>query len=192
MNKFVLFAFVLIAIFATMTTARQSFSGRRFRHGAINAPVYVNVTSAQLYDVIEKKDTSLYIIDVREEDEFAELHIATQINGWNVPVFNMPLSSLADTVKLLPNKKMTFVVHCKGGVRSLRAINEFLAPAGKYELYNLEKGFDEWKNQGFPVEAGKTPIKCPYAAAAANRQVESSTSSSDYELALEAMGLSRN
>lgn len=141
---------------------------------------YFNITADDLYTLINHDKPKLYIIDVREEVEFRDDgHIPFEMFGRPVPVYNIPLGSLKDALPLLPNN-MYFVVHCKGGVRSLRAINEILHPAGFQDLYNLVAGFDSWKPY-YPVEYGTNPPLPP--------TVNTKTQKTAYELALEALDL---
>jgi adenylyltransferase/sulfurtransferase len=77
------------------------------------------------------------VIDVREPDEYQIAHI----NG--VPQF--PLSTLAQRfTELNPNE--TLYVHCKSGVRSLKAI-DFLRQQGFKYVKSVKGGISAWSDE---------------------------------------------
>lgn len=80
------------------------------------------------------------LVDVREPDEFAEVHAA----GARL----VPLGELSERWEELP--KQPLVLICRSGVRSARAA-EFLETKG-YEVINLAGGTQAWQEAGLPVE----------------------------------------
>lgn len=85
-------------------------------------------------------------IDVREEDEHAEVHIPRTIN--------IPLSELAARLDEI-SEEVPVVLVCNTGVRSEQAAL-FLAGMG-YDpelLFNLEDGTKGWRKKGYPIEIG--------------------------------------
>lgn len=82
------------------------------------------------------------LLDVREEDEFAEGHIAGAIN--------IPLSELADRYEEIPAEQTIVLVCSKGGRSHMGA--EFLVDSGYTRLYNLVDGIYGWMAAGLPLE----------------------------------------
>lgn len=90
------------------------------------------------------------LIDVREADEFARLHIKGARSA--------PLSSLDGELVSLPSG-MSPVFTCRSGMRT--AINcDRLASLVPGEAYFLEGGLDAWARAGLPVEKDRrAPIE---------------------------------
>lgn len=84
------------------------------------------------------------IIDVREDDEWREAHIANAIH--------IPLSRLADKLAELERyKNGTVITQCRSGRRSLKA-QQLLQAAGFAHVVNLTGGLRAWTAQGLPTE----------------------------------------
>lgn len=81
------------------------------------------------------KQNAVVIIDVREPDEHAEIHIQ---NAILMPLATVCKAALPET----EHKKI--VIHCHAGVRSQRACDKLLAEDPSLELYNLEGGILAW------------------------------------------------
>ena len=81
------------------------------------------------YQLYQKE--SLSVLDVREVEEFEDLHLED--------VRNFPLSQLADAYEQL-DKTQPYYVICKSGIRSARAC-QFLTEQG-YEVVNVQGGMD--------------------------------------------------
>ena len=82
------------------------------------------------------------LIDVREPDEYAEVHAEGALN--------IPLSELAERWQEVDRDRPAVMI-CRSGARSMRAA-EFLAGQGFSEdqLANLGGGTNEWVAQGLP------------------------------------------
>ena len=87
------------------------------------------ITFNNFYQLYQKE--SLSVLDVREVEEFEDLHLED--------VRNFPLSQLADTYEQLDKTQLYYVI-CKSGIRSARAC-QFLAEQG-YEVVNVQGGMD--------------------------------------------------
>ena len=86
---------------------------------------------------LKKRIKEVYIIDVRESDEYQQEHIEGAVN--------IPLGKLIrDASKGVVPKEKNIVVHCKSGVRGAIAL-EFLKKKGYSSIQNLEGGFEAWK-----------------------------------------------
>lgn len=82
------------------------------------------------------------VVDVREPHEFAQGHIPGAINR--------PLSSLDPGTIPQEEGKVT-ILHCKGGVRSAKAIDRCAAENSPIDTH-LGGGFGEWRSAGLPIE----------------------------------------
>ena len=108
------------------------------------------LTTKESYTTLSPKDFSeaikssnVYLLDVRNSDEFSGAHIPGAHN------LNVMESDFLDKAqKLLPKDKI-IAVYCLGGKRSAIAA-ETLAKAG-YKIYNLEGGIENWQSQDLPV-----------------------------------------
>ncbi len=84
------------------------------------------------------------VLDVRTEKEFNEARIPGAVNlDVNAPDFAKKLAAL--------DKGKTYLVHCAGGRRSLKA-SAVMKDASFKNLVNLEDGFGSWTKAGKPVE----------------------------------------
>jgi molybdopterin/thiamine biosynthesis adenylyltransferase/rhodanese-related sulfurtransferase len=86
---------------------------------------------------MDNPNMGVKIIDVREPDEYEIAHV----NG--VPLF--PLSTLEQRfTELDPNQQ--YYIHCKSGVRSLRAL-QFLREQGFKYLKSVKGGISSWADE---------------------------------------------
>ncbi len=81
-------------------------------------------------------------IDVREDEEHAEVHIPGTIN--------IPLSEFPARLDEISEDTPVILV-CNTGVRSSQAAL-FLAGMGYDQLYNLEDGTKGWMKKGYAIE----------------------------------------
>lgn len=101
-------------------------------------------------EVISPKEASVLssekkavIVDVREDDEWNSEHIAGAIH--------IPLDQLqARLPELQSYKDTTVIAQCKGGKRSLKAL-EILQSAGFTKAYSMDGGLNAWTEQGLSV-----------------------------------------
>lgn len=123
------FLFITIAIGCNQTKTNQSLGDQQ--------PVAVNVSKADAKNLIQNtKD--LIVLDVRTPEEIAlgKIEKAMELNI-NDPNFQVSLDKLDKTKPIL--------VYCKAGGRSARA-SEMMTKMGFKKVYNLESGYDDWKN----------------------------------------------
>lgn len=92
---------------------------------------FKDIEPEEIEDLFEKSD--LVLIDVRELNELPRLY------GNNL--INLPLSVLEENVKNLPLDK-DFLIACKSGMRSKKAINILRSEHGLKNLYNLKNGIN--------------------------------------------------
>jgi rhodanese-related sulfurtransferase len=94
----------------------------------------------------EKVDSgaSLFILDVREPDEFKKGHVPKAIN--------IPRGLLEFKVtKEIPNKDAKILAYCKSGGRSCLACSTLLA-MGYKNAVSIAGGWKAWLKAGYPVE----------------------------------------
>lgn len=91
----------------------------------------------------QQGDTPCVIVDVRENNEYAEAHIAGSIH--------IPLQSISENVQRIPKDQTVYVI-CHGGVRSAQAIQWLAKETGYEQLVNVEGGMMAWIQAGQPVE----------------------------------------
>ena len=91
------------------------------------------ITFNDFYQLYQNEQ--LFLVDVREVDEFESLHLEG--------AQNLPLSQLADIYDQLDKDLLHYVV-CKSGMRSARAC-QFLAEQG-YDVINVQGGMTAFEN----------------------------------------------
>jgi len=103
-------------------------------------PAEVNVQKAA-----ELRDSGVFVLDVREPDEWAQAHIpgATLI----------PLGELQARVNELP-KDQPVLVYCRSGNRSATG-RDILKAAGFENVTSMAGGINQWIAAGYETASGK-------------------------------------
>ncbi|GAA0880011.1 hypothetical protein GCM10009119_29810 [Algoriphagus jejuensis] len=91
---------------------------------------------------VGKKNTA--IIDVRTPEEVFEGHLAESMNA------NLLSENFAEEIDVL-NKKTTYPLYCRTGVKSRKAA-DLMQKAGFKHVYMLDGGITAWKEAGKPIE----------------------------------------
>src|SRR3954468_14892505 len=124
--------FLVLMIFSFAATALRAQDGQA--PPSIKAPDtkgFKNV-NVEEFDKL-RADKKNVVLDVRTKREFEAGHIPGAVNiDVNAPDFDKKVAKL--------DKSKTYLVHCAGGVRSVKAC-EKLAPLKFENLYNLEGGY---------------------------------------------------
>src|SRR6185369_12400477 len=95
------------------------------------------VTVSEMKKAIDNPKLGIRVIDVREPDEYQIAHVD------GVPLF--PLSTLPQKfTDLDPNQ--TLYIHCKSGVRSLKAL-KFLREQGFKYVKSVKGGINAWSDE---------------------------------------------
>ncbi len=97
------------------------------------------LTPAQLSTILKEKKDAYVLVDVRDEFEFAEGHIAGAIN--------IPAETFASKSGVLPKEK-GIIVYCNSGGRSYSAYRKLMKLAYP-SIYQAI--LSEWKEAGLPV-----------------------------------------
>ena len=103
-----------------------------------------NITTEQGYELITNntENPNFVILDVRTPQEFEKGHIKSAINiDYLSETFKDKLSEL--------DKKNTYVIHCRSGGRSTKALKLF-DELGFEEVYNMG-GIAQWEQSGYPT-----------------------------------------
>lgn len=103
----------------------------------------VNVLSVGDFETKSSKKNTL-VIDVRTPEEVAEGHLPGSVN------INFLGENFAQEIDVL-NKKTTYLVYCKTGVKSRKAA-DLMQKAGFKDVYMLEGGYTAWTQAGKPIE----------------------------------------
>lgn len=100
------------------------------------------ITSEELKNMLGT-DRKIFLLDVREPDEFASGHIEGAVN--------LPVQDLPNRTKELPEEfDRSIVTICLSGARSAYA-TMFLKVYGYSNIRNLDFGMTGWMDKGFPV-----------------------------------------
>lgn len=102
-----------------------------------------NLSAAAAKTLIDD-DKTVFVLDVRQPDEYRAGHIA----GATL----IPLNQLGQSLGKLPKDRKILCV-CQSGARSSAAVRT-LTSAG-YTALNLSGGMGGWQRAGFPVKQGK-------------------------------------
>jgi sulfur-carrier protein adenylyltransferase/sulfurtransferase len=98
------------------------------------------ITATELKERLDRGD-DIQLIDVREPNEYD----IARIPGTKL----IPLGQVASRIEEIDEARET-VVHCKGGVRSARAIEALTRAGFKGKLVNLKGGITAWSNEVDP------------------------------------------
>ncbi len=98
--------------------------------------------SVQELDALRKANADIFILDVRNPDEYA----VCNLGGHLIPLKELPtrLSEL--------NPEQEIIIHCHAGGRSRRA-TEYLIQEGFKKVFNLRGGITAWANEIDPKMA---------------------------------------
>lgn len=110
---------------------------------------HAQIKTVSVHELKKQYDDAdaICLIDVREKDEWLELHIPGAIH--------IPKDTLKEVIKrTVPEETQPIYLHCRGGVRSLHAAN-CLFEMGYQEVYSVDGGIIEWMNAGYPVQSAE-------------------------------------
>ncbi len=100
-------------------------------------------------DAFQKKHLDkVFIVDVREPEEYKVSHLKDAINL-------IAANEIVSEFK--KSEKKTLVLYCSVGYRSSKLAQEIQSKV-KYPVYNLEGSIFEWVNAGLPVYQGKKTV----------------------------------
>lgn len=101
-----------------------------------------NLNPKKLFKWLEEKEAIL--IDVREPAEYRSESIK---DSCNIPLSQVTINDAS--LKELKDKKL--VIHCLSGKRSMMACEKLKNEGIECDIWNLEGGILNWKNNNLPV-----------------------------------------
>ncbi|MCS7016575.1 MAG: rhodanese-like domain-containing protein [Gemmatales bacterium] len=111
------------------------------------------LTIEQVCEKLRRGDR-FYLIDVREESEYARDHIPGAIHLSKGVIER-------DIERLIPDGDAEIVLYCGGGYRSALAADN-LQRMGYTNVWSMWGGYRGWKEAGLPLEPGSAPTtSCP-------------------------------
>ncbi len=101
----------------------------------------IDVTSDKAEDLVKAniENPHFIILDVRTPEEFKSEHFTNAIN------IDFKSQDFPDNIDKL-NKEETYLVYCRGGVRSAKACS-IMKEKGFKSIYNLEGGLLKWHSE---------------------------------------------
>jgi len=100
------------------------------------------ITDIDIHAAKEQIAKGAVLVDVREQNEYDELHIPGSIL--------IPLTEFAERFEELPKDK-PLVMQCRSGARSTNAANHLLAN-GYTDVVNMAGGILAWAEAGLDTE----------------------------------------
>lgn len=142
MKKIFLISMVMLAVIL-MSAAMYGCGGNE-SNGESNsgsaqestAVTYKDITAEKLKSMMET-NKNLVVVDVREQDEWNDGHLANSIL--------IPTSEFQNRMSELPREKVIAVI-CQSGARSAQ-VAEYLVKSGYKEVYNLKGGISGWPDK---------------------------------------------
>jgi rhodanese-related sulfurtransferase len=107
-----------------------------------NIPADFNSITVQTVKAKLDAGEKVFVLDVREENEFAAGHIANAVN--------IPIRTLSRNLDKLPAKDLPVVLVCKSGMRAAY-VTMTLNLLGWTSVKDIAFGMTEWEKQGYPV-----------------------------------------
>ncbi|MBV9209350.1 MAG: molybdopterin-synthase adenylyltransferase MoeB [Acidobacteria bacterium] len=119
----------------------EEFCGLRPKENKESADELLEITATELKARLDDEDAELQIIDVREPHEY---EIARLPNSRLIP-----LGQIVERMSEIEPRRET-VMHCKGGVRSAKAIAKLKQAGFTGKLLNLKGGITAWADEVDP------------------------------------------
>lgn len=107
---------------------------------------YINLSAREFKETLDKAkgNPNALLIDVRTPAEYAEGHIeGARLIDFYAPDFRQRIAAL--------DKNKTYFIYCRSGSRSGQVL-QIMKELGFKKVYNLERGFNSWMQEGLPVE----------------------------------------
>jgi len=103
---------------------------------------YTTVSVEEFAKIIA--DTSVYLLDVRTQEEYLENHIPRAIN------IDVNSENFTDSVAANVPKDSKIAVYCRSGRRSKIAAGK-LSKAGYKDIIDLDEGIVAWLEKSYPT-----------------------------------------
>jgi rhodanese-related sulfurtransferase len=102
-------------------------------------------TVEEIIAFLEKynNDPDLYILDIRQPEEYTSGWIANARNlNYSDPLFRERVAALDRTKR--------YIIYCRRGMRASVAL-EIMRECGFLEVYSIRGGIEHWQARGFPI-----------------------------------------
>ena len=103
---------------------------------------FESVSAKVAYEMIEKDDSNLTILDVRTPEEF-------KTEGHLVGAKLIPVDQLAKNLDMLDKSKKV-LVYCRSGSRSVHASR--VLESNGFTALNMSGGINAWKSEKLPLK----------------------------------------
>ena len=103
------------------------------------------VREVSVAETLEKLKNEAHLIDVREDNEFADGHAASAIHLGRGIIEH-------DVVEKFPAKDAELILYCGGGFRSALAADS-LQKMGYRNVFSMAGGWKAWKDANAPTES---------------------------------------
>jgi rhodanese-related sulfurtransferase len=110
-----------------------------------DARKFQNVDADEALELIQKnkENENFVILDIRTPAEYEAGHIKNAVNiDFYSETFRKDLDKL--------DKSRTYLMHCRSGNRSSRAL-EIFKDLGYKNIYHLHRGIVSWQAEGYPL-----------------------------------------
>lgn len=143
MKKFAIVLAVVVALAAAAPTLAQVPAVQEALFGyLVNIPADFNSIAAPALKARLDAGEKLFILDVREENEFAGGHVPGAVN--------VPIRTISKNMDKLPAKDAAVVVICKSGMRGAY-VTMTLSILGWMNVKDMAFGMTDWEKQGFAM-----------------------------------------
>lgn len=137
-----LFLFLFIVCSTVIQSQNTDYKINEQAHSTADSiPLYQSLP-ADTFEKLLKDKLLIQLVDVRTPEEYMEEFIPYAIN---IDIYSEAFDQKSESIL---NHQLPVAVYCKGGIRSRKAA-DVLTKKG-YTVYNLDKGFDDWKKTGKP------------------------------------------
>lgn len=132
----------IISRYCQLTTLACLFLGLSSSLVLADSALIESVSPQEAAVMVTQKQA--IIVDVRDDDEWAEQHIAGAIH--------IPLAKLNERLaELKQYKNSPIITQCRSGGRSAKAL-DLLKATGFNHVYNMEGGIQAWQQHGLTTE----------------------------------------
>ena len=107
------------------------------------AAIMLNVKEISVEETLEKVKNGTILIDVREDNEFNDLHAKSAIHIGRGVIER-------DIVHQFPDKDTEIILYCGGGYRSALAADN-LGKMGYKNVLSMRGGWTAWTEKGAPT-----------------------------------------
>ena len=141
MRRFILAFTILAALLAACSSSQATQSNEKpGKPIAVSGGEYQDISTAELKTMLENKDFVFVNVHIPFEGDIPDTDLS------------IPYDEISQHLDLLPaDKDAKIVLYCRSDRMSMIAAEE-LVRQGYTNIFNLDGGFLDWEQQGFPIE----------------------------------------